>query len=177
MIVVLVSKCFLDIEQYVEFKMSVLISLSKSLITRFGSHISKGFNRGRMTFKWIDSLGTSMQNPSLAIPLVRFFKNLPWEKFQMDYRSLMFDHFQIKLLLHPWLEKDLECVKHLRVYIYWNKNKKEEIKREIGCGKGRKSCSIFVFMENADIKPDSFAITLLSQWNHEWGFSTLIKMM
>ena len=30
---VLVSKCFLDIEQYVEFKMSVLISPSKSLIS------------------------------------------------------------------------------------------------------------------------------------------------
>ena len=31
--VVLVSKCSLDIEQYVEFKMSVLISSSKSLIS------------------------------------------------------------------------------------------------------------------------------------------------
>ena len=31
--IVLVSKCSLDIEQYVEFKMSVLISLSKSFIT------------------------------------------------------------------------------------------------------------------------------------------------
>ena len=31
--IVLVSKCFLDIEQYVEFKMSVLISPSKSLIS------------------------------------------------------------------------------------------------------------------------------------------------
>ena len=30
---VLVSKCFLDIEQYVEFKMSVLISPSKGLIS------------------------------------------------------------------------------------------------------------------------------------------------
>ena len=30
---VLVSKCFLEIEQYVEFKMSVLISPSKSLIS------------------------------------------------------------------------------------------------------------------------------------------------
>ena len=30
---VLVSKCSLDIEQYVEFKMSVLISPSKSLIS------------------------------------------------------------------------------------------------------------------------------------------------
>ena len=31
--IVLVSKCFLDIEQHVEFKMSVLISPSKSLIS------------------------------------------------------------------------------------------------------------------------------------------------
>ena len=31
--IVLVSKCSLDIEQYVEFKMSVLISPSKSLIS------------------------------------------------------------------------------------------------------------------------------------------------
>ena len=31
--VILVSICFLDIEQYVEFKMSVLISPSKSLIS------------------------------------------------------------------------------------------------------------------------------------------------
>ena len=31
--IVLVSKCSLDIEQYVEFKMSVLISRSKSLIS------------------------------------------------------------------------------------------------------------------------------------------------
>ena len=31
--IILVSKCFLDIEQYVEFKMSVLISPSKSLIS------------------------------------------------------------------------------------------------------------------------------------------------
>ena len=31
--IVLVSKCFLDIEQYVGFKMSVLISPSKSLIS------------------------------------------------------------------------------------------------------------------------------------------------
>ena len=31
--IVLVSKCFLDIEQYVEFEMSVLISPSKSLIS------------------------------------------------------------------------------------------------------------------------------------------------
>ena len=30
---VLVSKCSLDIEQYVEFKMSVMISPSKSLIS------------------------------------------------------------------------------------------------------------------------------------------------
>ena len=30
---ILVSKCSLDIEQYVEFKMSVLISPSKSLIS------------------------------------------------------------------------------------------------------------------------------------------------
>ena len=31
--IVLVSKCSLDIEQYVEFKMSILISPSKSLIS------------------------------------------------------------------------------------------------------------------------------------------------
>ena len=31
--IVLVSKCSLDIEQYVEFKMSVVISPSKSLIS------------------------------------------------------------------------------------------------------------------------------------------------
>ena len=31
--IVLVSKCFLDIEQYVEFKMSILISPSNSLIS------------------------------------------------------------------------------------------------------------------------------------------------
>ena len=31
--IVLVSKCLLDIEQYVKFKMSVLISASKSLIS------------------------------------------------------------------------------------------------------------------------------------------------
>ena len=31
--IVLVSKCFLDIEQYIKFKMSVLISPSKSLIS------------------------------------------------------------------------------------------------------------------------------------------------
>ena len=31
--IILVSKSFLDIEQYVEFKMSVLISPSKSLIS------------------------------------------------------------------------------------------------------------------------------------------------
>ena len=31
--IVLVSKCFLDIEEYVKFKMSVLISPSKSLIS------------------------------------------------------------------------------------------------------------------------------------------------
>ena len=31
--IVLLSKCFLDIEQYVEFKMSILISPSKSLIS------------------------------------------------------------------------------------------------------------------------------------------------
>ena len=31
--IILVSKCSLDIEQYVEFKMSVLISPSKSLIS------------------------------------------------------------------------------------------------------------------------------------------------
>ena len=31
--IVLVSKCSLDIEQYVEFEMSVLISPSKSLIS------------------------------------------------------------------------------------------------------------------------------------------------
>ena len=31
--IILVSKCFLDIEQYVEFEMSVLISPSKSLIS------------------------------------------------------------------------------------------------------------------------------------------------
>ena len=31
--IILVSKCFLDIEQYVELKMSVLISPSKSLIS------------------------------------------------------------------------------------------------------------------------------------------------
>ena len=31
--IVLVSKCSLDIEQYIEFKMSVLISPSKSLIS------------------------------------------------------------------------------------------------------------------------------------------------
>ena len=31
--IVLVSKCSLDIEQYAEFKMSVLISPSKSLIS------------------------------------------------------------------------------------------------------------------------------------------------
>ena len=31
--IVLVSKCSLDIKQYVEFKMSVLISPSKSLIS------------------------------------------------------------------------------------------------------------------------------------------------
>ena len=31
--IVLVSKCSLDIEQYVEFKMSVMISPSKSLIS------------------------------------------------------------------------------------------------------------------------------------------------
>ena len=31
--IVLVSKCFLDIEQYVKFNMSVLISPSKSLIS------------------------------------------------------------------------------------------------------------------------------------------------
>ena len=31
--IVLVSKCSLDIEQYVEYKMSVLISPSKSLIS------------------------------------------------------------------------------------------------------------------------------------------------
>ena len=33
MIIILVSKCSIDIEQYVEFKMSVLISPSKSLIS------------------------------------------------------------------------------------------------------------------------------------------------
>ena len=31
--IILVSKCSLDIEQYVEFKMTVLISPSKSLIS------------------------------------------------------------------------------------------------------------------------------------------------
>ena len=31
--IVLVSKCFLDIEQYVEFKMPILIYPSKSLIS------------------------------------------------------------------------------------------------------------------------------------------------
>ena len=34
--IVLVSKCSLDIEQYVEFEMSVLISPSKSLISLRG---------------------------------------------------------------------------------------------------------------------------------------------
>ena len=39
--IVLVSKCSLDIEQYVEFKMSVLISPSKSLISlRWGTYRS-----------------------------------------------------------------------------------------------------------------------------------------
>ena len=33
MIIILVSKCSMDIEQYVEFKMSGLISPSKSLIS------------------------------------------------------------------------------------------------------------------------------------------------
>ena len=36
---ILVSTCFLDIEQYVEFKMSVLISPSKSLIKLTLGHI------------------------------------------------------------------------------------------------------------------------------------------
>ena len=31
--IVIVSKCFLEIEQYVEFEMSVLVSPSKSLIS------------------------------------------------------------------------------------------------------------------------------------------------
>ena len=38
--IVLVSKCSLDIEQYVEFKMSVLISPSKSLLACVGSQMS-----------------------------------------------------------------------------------------------------------------------------------------
>ena len=37
--IILVSKCFLNIEQYVEFKMSVLISPSKSLSACVGSHL------------------------------------------------------------------------------------------------------------------------------------------
>ena len=41
--IVLVSKCSLDIEQHVEFKMSLLISPSKSLIisSRWVTHTSK----------------------------------------------------------------------------------------------------------------------------------------
>ena len=41
----LVSKCFLDIEQYVEFKVSVLISPSKSLISsRWDTYIYTNHN-------------------------------------------------------------------------------------------------------------------------------------
>ena len=40
--IVLVSKCFLDIEQYAEFKMSVLISPSRASLARVWSQI---FNR------------------------------------------------------------------------------------------------------------------------------------
>ena len=36
--IVLVSKCSLDIKQYVEFKMSVLISPSRASLIRVGSH-------------------------------------------------------------------------------------------------------------------------------------------
>ena len=39
--IVLVSKCSLDIEHYVEFKMSVMISSQRaSLLAHIGSHIS-----------------------------------------------------------------------------------------------------------------------------------------
>ena len=40
MIIVLVSKCSLDIEQYVEFKMSVLISPSRASLARVGSQLN-----------------------------------------------------------------------------------------------------------------------------------------
>ena len=38
---ILVSKCFLNIEQYVEFKMSVLIFPSKSSLARIGSQMTE----------------------------------------------------------------------------------------------------------------------------------------
>ena len=68
--IVLVSKCFLDIEQYVEFKMSVLISPSKSLFSSrwvtFGEKI--------VLFMVQNSWGVFIRNSISLNRFIRFVK-------------------------------------------------------------------------------------------------------
>ena len=83
--IVLVSKCSLDIEQYVEFKMSVLISPSKSLISsRWVTNIET------CTLLWCDWI--------MHVPALSNFQKADFEPYPVGKKYTTFFSFRHEAL-------------------------------------------------------------------------------
>ena len=81
--IVLVSKCSLDIEQYVEFKLSVLISPSKSLISLcYNNLLSNRIDRRAHLSSGSTFSGTCSRGRERYIVLFICMKELQYCKFK-----------------------------------------------------------------------------------------------